>query len=58
MPKPAVTVGSQYDDVALLLKSALPVFATSADYALVSDHDDLPGVILAAFAPLQALQVR
>jgi len=33
-----------------LLKGGFPAFALSKEYALVADCDDLPGVILAAYA--------
>jgi hypothetical protein len=50
MPKLAVPVDNAYDAVVPLLKSSVPDFVHSSEYALVADHDDLPGVILAAFA--------
>ena len=40
----------RYPDVTLWLKKACGAFPDSPEYRLVHDCDDLPGVILAAFA--------
>ena len=45
-----VPIEDSYLGIALSLKTGFPGFSASREYALIDDCDDLPGVILAAFA--------
>ena len=49
MPTHPILVDSLYDAIAPFLKSAVPTFADSPEYALVAGKDELAGVVLAAF---------
>jgi len=46
----AVPVPNVHGAVVPLLKSAVPDFERSDEYLLIAKHEDLPGVVLAAFA--------
>ncbi|ATY30819.1 DUF7674 family protein [Sphingomonas psychrotolerans] len=50
MQLPGVPIEDSYLAVVPTLKARFPAFALSEEYVLVDDCDDLPGVILAAFA--------
>ena len=50
MPEPPILAHDSYQDVVPILKATSPAFASSPEYAPVADNDDLPGVILAAYA--------
>jgi len=50
MPSPPVPTEDAYLAIVPVLKDAFPAFTRSSEYRPVDDCDDLPGVILAAFA--------
>jgi hypothetical protein len=50
VPPPPVPVDDTYLAVVPFLKESFPAFALSPQYSLVASNDDLPGVVLAAFA--------
>ena len=49
MPTHPILVDALYDAVAPFLKSAVPSFVDSPEYAVVSGNEELAGVVLAAF---------
>jgi hypothetical protein len=50
MPQEFVLASSRYPDVTPKLRQACGTFFDSPEYRLVQGSDDLPGVVLAAFA--------